>query len=150
MAGAFPATRETVTRKAVVNTDHGKMTIELYTEQMPNSCARFIELAQKGAFNKGDIVWHRVEDWVIQTGQGIDGYKSMKLEIDRSLSHTKGAVGMARTNDPHSASTQWYIVKRDSTFLDGNYAMFGMVVDGQQVMDKVRQGDRVVSVKMLD
>jgi peptidyl-prolyl cis-trans isomerase B (cyclophilin B) len=139
-----------MTRKAVLNTDHGKMTIELYTEKMPNSCARFIEIVQKGEFNAGNIVWHRVEDWVIQTGDKIRGYKPIKLEIDRSLRHTKGAVGLARTSDPHSATTQFYIVKRDSTFLDGNYAMFGMVVDGQQVMEKVREGDRVVSIKMLD
>lgn len=147
---AFPTRGEPLTRRAVVNTDHGKLTLELYTEKMPNSCARFIEMAQRGDYNKGNIVWHRVEDWVIQTGQGIPGYKPIKLEIDRSLKHTKGAVGMARTNDPHSASTQFYIVKRDSTFLDGNYAMFGMVVDGQPVMDTIRQGERVVSVKMLD
>lgn len=139
-----------MTRKAVLNTDHGKMTIELYTEKMPNSCARFIEMAEKGDYNKGNVVWHRVEDWVIQTGEGIRGYKPLKLEIDRSISHKKGAVGLARTNDPNSATTQFYIVKRDSEFLDGNYAMFGMVVEGQEVMDRIKQGDRVVSIKMSD
>jgi len=135
-------------RKAAINTDYGTITIELYDDKMPQSCARFIELAQKGDFNKG-LRWHRVEDWVIQTGEGIPGYKPIKLEIDRSLKHKKGAVGLARTNDPHSATTQFYIVKRDSLFLDGNYAMFGMTVDGQPVLDKIKPNDRLVSVKML-
>lgn len=137
-------------RKAAVNTDYGTMTIELYTEKMPNSCQRFIEMAQKGAYNQGNIVWHRVEGWVIQTGENISGYKPIKLEIDRSLKHKRGAVGMARTNDPNSATTQFYICKRDAFSLDGNYAMFGLVTQGMEVADKLKQGDRVVSVKMLD
>ncbi len=137
-----------MTRKAAINTDYGTITIELYDDKMPISCKRFIELADRGEFNKGNIKWHRVEDWVIQTGEPIRGYAPIKLEIDRSLKHKAGAVGMARTNDPNSATAQFYIVKRDAHSLDGNYAMFGMVVDGKPVMEKIRQGDRVVSVKM--
>jgi peptidyl-prolyl cis-trans isomerase B (cyclophilin B) len=136
-------------RKAAVNTDYGTITIELYDDKMPISCKRFIELAEKGEFNKGNIKWHRVEDWVIQTGEPIRGYAPIKLEIDRSLKHTAGAVGMARTNDPNSATAQFYILKKDARSLDGNYAMFGKVTDGMPVLDKIRQGDRVVSVKML-
>ena len=136
-------------RKAAVNTDYGTITIELYDDKMPISCKRFIELADKGEFNKGNIKWHRVEDWVIQTGEPIRGYAPIKLEIDRSLKHTAGAVGMARTSDPNSATAQWYICKRDARSLDGNYAMFGKVIDGMPVLEKIRQGDRVVSVKMI-
>lgn len=138
-----------VTRKAAINTDYGTITIELYDDRMPISCKRFIELADRGEFNKGNIVWHRVEGWVIQTGEGIRGYSPIQLEIDRSLRHSAGAVGMARTNDPNSATTQFYIVKQDAHSLNGNYAMFGMVTEGAQVMHKIRQGDRVVSVKMV-
>ena len=138
-----------MTRKAAINTDYGTITIELYDDKMPISCKRFIELAEKGEFNKGNIKWHRVEDWVIQTGEPIRGYTPIKLEIDRNLKHTAGAVGMARTNDPNSATAQFYICKRDARSLDGNYAMFGKVVDGMPVLDKIRQGDRVVSVKMV-
>lgn len=116
---------------------------------MPISCKRFIELVEKGEFNKGNIPWHRVEDWVIQTGEPIRGYAPIKLEINRQLKHKAGAVGMARTNDPNSATAQFYIVKRDAFSLDGNYAMFGMVTDGKPVMEKIKAGDRVVSIKMV-
>jgi len=135
-------------RKAAINTDYGTITIELYEDKMPQSCARFVDLAQKGEFNKG-MRWHRVEDWVIQTGEGISGYKPIKLEIDRSLKHKRGAVGLARTTDPNSATTQFYLVKRDASSLDGSYAMFAMAVDGLPVMDKIKPNDRVVSVKMV-
>lgn len=135
-------------RKAAINTDYGTITIELYEDKMPNSCKRFVELVEKGEFNKG-MRWHRVENWVIQCGDGIRGYAPIKLEIDMSLKHKAGAVGLARTNDPHSATTQFYIVKKDSTFLDGNYAMFGMVTDGAPILEKVKANDRVVSVKMV-
>jgi peptidyl-prolyl cis-trans isomerase B (cyclophilin B) len=135
-------------RKAAINTDYGTITIELFEDKMPASTARFVELVEKGEFNKGGR-WHRVEDWVIQTGQDIKGYKPIKLEIDRSLKHKKGAVGLARTKDPHSATTQFYIVKKDAFSLDGNYAMFGMVVEGHPVLDKIKPNDRVISIKMV-
>ena len=138
-----------MTRKAAINTDYGTITVELYDDKMPISTKRFIELAEKGEFNKGNIPWHRVEDWVIQTGEPIRGYSPIKLEINRQLKHKAGALGMARTNDPNSATAQWYIVKKDAFSLDGNYAMFGMVTDGMPILNKIKQGDRVVSVKMV-
>ena len=135
-------------RKAAINTDYGTITLELFEDRMPNSCKRFVELVEKGEFNKG-MRWHRVENWVIQCGEGIGGYAPIKLETDRSLKHKAGAVGLARTSDPHSATTQFYIVKRDSFSLDGSYAMFGMVSDGAPVMEKIKPNDRIVSVKMI-
>jgi cyclophilin family peptidyl-prolyl cis-trans isomerase len=136
-------------RKAAINTDYGTITIELYEDLMPISCKRFIELANKGEYNKGNMVWHRVEDWVIQTGEGINGYSSIKLEINKAKHHNKGAVGLARTQVRDSAQAQFYIVKRDSLFLDRDYAMFGMTVGGMEILDKIKPNDRVVSVKMV-
>ena len=136
-------------RKAAINTDYGTITIELYEDLMPGSCKRFIELAEKGEYNKGSMVWHRVEDWVIQTGDGIRGYQPIKLEINKSKHHYKGAVGLARTQVRDSATTQFYIVKKDSLFLDREYAMFGMTVGGMEVLDKIKENNRVISVKMV-
>lgn len=136
-------------RKAAINTDYGTIVIELYEDKMPNSCARFVELVEKGEYSGGKMRWHRVEDWVIQTGEGIAGYKPIKLEIDHTLRHTRGGVGLARTNDPHSATTQFYILKKEARSLDGNYAMFGMVAEGQAVLDKIKRNDRILSVKMV-
>lgn len=136
-------------RKAAINTDYGTITIELYEDLMPGSCKRFIELTEKGEYNKGSMVWHRVEDWVIQTGDGIKGYQPIKLEINKSKHHTKGAVGLARTQVRDSATTQFYIVKKDSLFLDREYAMFGMTVGGMEVLDKIKENNRVISVKMV-
>jgi peptidyl-prolyl cis-trans isomerase B (cyclophilin B) len=138
-----------LTRKAAINTDYGTITIEIYEDKMPISCKRFVELVERGEFNKGNMPWHRVEDWVIQTGESIKGYPPIKLEIEKSLKHNAGAVGMARTNDPNSATAQFYIVKKDAHSLDGRYAMFGMVTDGAKVMDKIKPNDRIISIKML-
>ncbi len=132
-----------------IETSKGTIEMEIYPDLCPITVANFEELANSNFYN--GLVWHRVEDWVIQTGDPLGtGYggseKMIKLEINRKLSNVRAAVGMARSNDPNSASSQFYILKRDAKSLDGNYAIFGLVKRGMDVVDRLSVGDRMVSV----
>ncbi len=74
------------------------------------------------------------------------GKKKIPLEINASLSHIKGAVGMARSQDRNSASSQFYICLGDAKFLDNNYAVFGQVIAGQDIAEKITKGDKTIKV----
>jgi cyclophilin family peptidyl-prolyl cis-trans isomerase len=135
-------------RIAVLETVKGIIKFELYEKEAPITTKNFIDLAQKGFYN--GLTFHRVEPgFVIQggdpRGDGTGGSGQMiPLEIAPSLSHKKGAVGMARSQDPNSASSQFYICLEDARFLDKNYAVFGQVVEGQEVVQKIRKGDKIL------
>ena len=80
-------------------------------------------------------------------GDGTGGSeKTIPLEINASLTHKKGAVGMARSQDPNSASSQFYICLGDAKFLDNNYAVFGQVIEGQDIAEKITKGDKMIKV----
>jgi peptidyl-prolyl cis-trans isomerase B (cyclophilin B) len=78
-------------------------------------------------------------------GSGGSG-KTIPLEIATSLTNKKGAVGMARSSDPNSASSQLYIILVDAKFLDGQYAVFGQVTEGQDVAKKIAVGDKMLKI----
>ncbi|MEX0975020.1 MAG: peptidylprolyl isomerase [Bacillota bacterium] len=132
-----------------IETSKGLIVMEVYPDLTPITVANFEKLANKGFYD--GLIWHRVEDWVVQTGdpQGT-GYggseETIKLEINRKLSNVRGAVGMARSADRNSASSQFYVLRRDATSLDGDYAIFGKVVTGMDVVDKVAIGDKMLKV----
>lgn len=119
--------------------DKKEIVIELYPEVAPNTVANFIDLASSGYYD--GLIFHRViPDFMIQGGDpmgsgiGGPGY-SIKGEFtsngfQNNLSHTEGVISMARSNDPDSAGSQFFITVADSTFLDGNYASFGKVLSG--------------------
>ena len=91
--------------------------------------------------------------FVIQTGDptgtGTGGSdKKINLELHKELTHVKGAVGMARGNDPNSASSQFYITLKDVHSIDGAYAIFGLVLEGMDVVEKIKKGDKMISVKI--
>jgi cyclophilin family peptidyl-prolyl cis-trans isomerase len=136
--------------RATVETSKGAFVMELYPTLAPITVANFEKLATAGFYD--GLVWHRVEDWVVQTGDptgtGTGGSEdSIALEIAEGLSHVRGAVGMARRRDDrNSATSQFYIVKSDATFLDGDYAVFGLVVEGLDVVDKLAIGDTMIKV----
>jgi peptidyl-prolyl cis-trans isomerase B (cyclophilin B) len=136
--------------RATVETSKGTFVMELYPTLAPITVANFEKLAKAGFYD--GLVWHRVEDWVVQTGDptgtGRGGSEeAIALEIAEGLSHVRGAVGMARRgDDPNSATSQFYIVKSDATFLDGDYAVFGLVVEGLDVVDKLAIGDTMIKV----
>lgn len=120
--------------------------IALYPKIAPISVENFVNLVNEKFYD--GIVFHRVvKDFMIQTGDptatGTGGSdKTIKGEfksngVENPLSHTKGIVSMARATDKNSASSQFFITVADATFLDGEYAAFGEVLEGQEVADKI-------------
>lgn len=133
-----------------VKTLAGDIKLELYPELMPITVENFVELMKKGFYD--GLTFHRVEDWVIQggdpNGNGTGGSdKTIKLETNPKLTNVRGALAMARSLDPDSASSQFYILKTDASWLDGDYAVFGKVISGMDVVDKVRMGEKIVKVE---
>ncbi len=135
---------------ATIETDKGIIKFELYEDKAPITTKNFIELAQSGFYD--GLTFHRVEPgFVIQggdpKGDGTGGSeKTIPLEIHPELKHVKGAVAMARTNDPNSATSQYYITLSDVHQLDGNYAVFGKVTEGMEVAESIRVGDKMNKV----
>jgi cyclophilin family peptidyl-prolyl cis-trans isomerase len=125
-------------RVADIETSMGTMTVELYEEQATNTTSNFIELANRGFYN--GLTFHRVIDnFMIQGGDpksdGTGGSgKTIKLETNPELTHVDGAVAMARSQNPDSASSQFYICDGAQHKLDGQYAVFGRVINGMDVV----------------
>ena len=126
----------------------GIIDIELYPEVAPITVKNFEKLVSEGFYD--GIIFHRViEGFMIQGGDPLGmGYggsdEKIKGEfllngVPTSLSHTRGVVSMARAQDPDSASSQFFICHADATFLDGQYAAFGKVVNGMDVVDAIAE-----------
>ena len=122
------------------------MKLELYPEMAPNTVNNFISLVQKNFYD--GLTFHRIiTGFMIQggdpKGDGTGGSKkTIKGEfaqngVENNLSHTRGVISMARSNEPDSASSQFFIVQADSTYLDGQYAAFGKVTKGMDIVDKI-------------
>ncbi|MBE6895076.1 MAG: peptidylprolyl isomerase [Ruminococcaceae bacterium] len=131
----------------VITMDNGKkIEIELYPEIAPISCENFEKLVKSGFYN--GLTFHRViKGFMIQggcpngTGMGGPGWH-IKGEfaangVKNDLKHTKGVLSMARAMDPNSAGSQFFIMHEDAPHLDGNYAAFGKVVNGLDVVDEI-------------
>lgn len=137
-------------RIAILETVKGTIKFELKEQEAPITTKNFIDLTEKGFYN--GLIFHRVEPgFVIQggdpKGNGTGGSgKNISLEIAPTLTHKKGAVGMARSQEPDSASSQFYICIEDAKFLDKNYAVFGQVIEGQSVVSNIRKGDKITKV----
>ena len=126
--------------------DGGVMKAELYPEIAPETVKNFVELASKGFYN--GLIFHRViPGFMIQggdpqgTGMGGPGY-TIKGEFTANgfrndLKHARGVLSMARAMDPNSAGSQFFIMHEDSPHLDGQYAAFGKVIEGIEVVDKI-------------
>ncbi len=136
--------------KVFIDTARGQIELEVYPDLMPITVANFDKLVQSGFYD--GLKFHRVEDWVIQggdpigNGTGGPGWK-IKLETSPQLKNVRGAVAMARASDPNSAGSQFYILKKDASWLDGQYAVFGKVVQGLDVVDLIQKGDLMKTVK---
>jgi peptidyl-prolyl cis-trans isomerase B (cyclophilin B) len=134
-----------------IETTQGDITIELFSD-VKATTKNFVDLVNAGFYN--GLIFHRYEPgFVIQggdpTGTGMGGSdKAIPLEITKHL-HVKGAVGMARSQDPNSASCQFYFCLADAHFLDGNYCVFGQVVDGMDNVLKLRKDDKMIKVTLL-
>ena len=133
--------------EVTIKTDSGSIKFTLLPELAPETVRNFSKLTKDGFYN--GTLFHRViPGFMIQGGdpntknpdknmwgQGGPGY-NLKAEFN-SRSHLRGIVSMARANDPDSAGSQFFIVTSDSTFLDKQYTVFGEVVDGIEVADKI-------------
>lgn len=124
----------------------GEVVMELYPDVAPKTVENFVKLASDGFYN--GLTFHRViPGFMIQGGDpdgngtggpdhSVEGeFSSNGFEND--LSHERGVVSMARSQDPDSAGSQFFIVVEDSTFLDGDYAAFGKVTEGMDVVDEI-------------
>ena len=107
----------------------GRVVIEMRPDLAPNHVAQIKKLAREGKYD--GVVFHRV----------IDGFMAQTLKAEFSKEpHTRGSVSMARTNDPNSARSQFFIVFKDSNFLDGQYTVWGKVTSGMEFVDKIKKG----------
>jgi cyclophilin family peptidyl-prolyl cis-trans isomerase len=138
-------------RTAVLNTTKGVIKFELREDLAPVTAQNFIDLAGRGFYN--GLTFHRyVPGFVIQGGDpdgtGMGGSeKTIPLEVAPQLKHdSAGVVAMARSQDPNSASSQFYITLRDTPHLNGGYAVFGKVTEGLEHVLQLREGDRMTAV----
>lgn len=126
--------------------DYGKITVELKPDIAPITVGNFKKLVSEHFYD--GLTFHRImEGFMIQGGDPLGNGTGGSDEtivgefsqngFENTLSHTRGVISMARSNDPNSASSQFFIVHKDSTFLDGQYASFGVVTDGMDVVDKI-------------
>lgn len=150
----------TDTHTLILETSKGTVTIRMRPDLAPGHCARISELANEGFYD--GIVFHRViEGFMAQTGcpngTGMGGSDKPNLQAEFNTEpHLRGTCSMARTNQPHSANSQFFICFEDARFLDNQYTVWGQVTDGMDVIDKLakgeppRQPDSIISMKVAE
>jgi peptidyl-prolyl cis-trans isomerase B (cyclophilin B) len=144
--GANPELTKTTITATISLEDYDDITLELYPDLAPETVENFVELAEDG-FYDGTIFHRVIDNFMIQGGGYDENLKELKASsikgefaengFENSLSHVRGVISMARTQDKDSASSQFFIVQKDSTYLDGKFAAFGKVTDGMDVVDEI-------------
>lgn len=134
-----------------LHTNHGVITLKLFTEEAPKTCANFVQYVKDGFYD--NVIFHRVISNFMIQGGGFEPGMSQKTtrdpienEANNGLSNKTGTVAMARTMEPHSASAQFFINVKDNDFLDHSapttqgwgYAVFAEVVDGMDVVEAIK------------
>ena len=142
--------------KAIIKTDKGDMTLELYEKDAPKTVENFTTLIKKGYYN--GLTFHRVlNDFVIQggcpdgTGAGGPGYQ-IDCELDgENQYHDRGVLSMAHAGR-NTGGSQFFIChsRNNTAHLDGNHTCFGKVVEGLDVIDEISEGDKMNSVELVD
>jgi cyclophilin family peptidyl-prolyl cis-trans isomerase len=144
-------------KKMILKLKDGDVEIELYPKIAPNHVKRFETLANEGKYD--GVVFHRVIDgFMAQTGdvkfgnssnddfdlkragQGGSDLPDLKEEFS-DLPHERGTLSMARSQNPNSANSQFFICFKESSFLDRQYTVFGKVIEGMELVDKIKKGD---------
>lgn len=143
-------------KKAEIKTDKGVMKLEFYEKDAPGTVANFVKLAKDGFYN--GLTFHRViPDFVIQggcpdgTGAGGPGY-SIDCELDGDNQyHDRGVLSMAHAGR-NTGGSQFFVChsRTNTAHLDRNHTCFGKVVEGVEVIDEIRQGDKMISVTILE
>jgi len=135
--------------QVTLHTDKGAIVVELAEDDAPNTVANFVSLAEKGFYN--GVTFHRViANFMIQggdptgTGRGGSGYV-IADEFSPRLKHARGVLSMANAG-PNTGGSQFFITHVPCPHLDGKHAVFGRVIEGMDVVDSIRQGDRIEKV----
>ena len=130
---------------ATITTKKGVITLELFTDKAPETTGNFIKLARQGFYD--GLKFHRViEGFMAQTGDptgtgsGDSPLPDLKSEFN-AMPHLRGVLSAARTDDPNSANSQFFIVFQPSLFLDNNYTAYGRVISGMQFVDAIARGE---------
>jgi peptidyl-prolyl cis-trans isomerase B (cyclophilin B) len=141
--------------KAIIKTEKGDMTLELYEKDAPKTVENFTTLIKKGYYN--GLTFHRVlNDFVIQggcpdgTGAGGPGY-SIDCELDgENQYHDRGVLSMAHAGR-NTGGSQFFVChsRNNTAHLDGNHTCFGKVVEGLDVIDEITEGDKMISVEVI-
>jgi peptidylprolyl isomerase len=132
----------------LIDTKHGRIVIKLRNDIAPQHVARMKQLAREKYYD--NVPFHRViEGFMAQTGDGARGdgtggskYPDLPAEFS-NVPFKRGTVGMARSNDPNSANSQFFIMFADGSFLNGKYTVVGEVVSDMKVVDKIKRGEPV-------
>ncbi len=144
---------------ATIETNRGNIVVELYPAVAPKTVANFEKLSKDGFYN--GLTFHRVEPgFVVQggdpqgNGTGGPGYE-IPAEISPTEKHLRGTIAMARTGDQvnperKSSGSQFYICLAPAPFLDGQYTLFGAVVEGMNVVDQIKVGDKMTKIVLSD
>jgi peptidylprolyl isomerase/peptidyl-prolyl cis-trans isomerase B (cyclophilin B) len=143
-----------VKQTATITLDKGgEIRLEFYPEDAPKTVENFVTLAKKGFYN--GLNFHRVvPDFVVQggcpkgNGTGGPGYQ-IKAEFNKQK-HVRGTLAMARSQDPDSAGSQFYICYGATPHLDGQYTVFGRVVSGMEHVDRIKQGDKMTAIAITE
>lgn len=140
--------QETAT-KAVIKTNKGDITLELYPDAAPKTVSNFVKKAKSGFYD--NLTFHRVEDWVIQggdpTGTGAGGGQ-IATEFNNKP-YTIGSLGVARRNDPSVQNdAQFFITKTEADWLNGQYTNFGTVTEGMDVVNQIAIGDKILHISV--
>ena len=157
------ATKKSAKKSLVLQTNKGNIEIELLSDLAPKHCDRILQLSKDKFYD--DVVFHRViEGFMAQTGDGQYGSMKNGLQVDRagmggsdlpdleaeftSEPFVRGTVGMARAQNPNSANSQFFIMLEDSPHLNNQYTVWGKVVKGMDVVDKIKKGDQLDNGKV--
>lgn len=145
----FPTPEATSEAHVTIKTSKGDITLTLYTQDAPNTVKNFINKAKSGFYT--NLTFHRVEDWVIQggdpSGNGTGGGQ-MPTELNNK-SFVVGSLGVARGGDIKvSNDAQFFIIKKDASWLNNQYTNFGIVINGMDVVNKIEIGDKILGINV--
>lgn len=143
-------------KKALIETEHGTMSAELFDDDAPKTVANFIKLAESGFYN--GLKFHRViPNFVVQggcpkgDGSGGPGYKIDCELTGKKQVHERGVLSMAHAGR-NTGGSQFFIChsRQNTAHLDRNHTVFGKVFDNVEIVDEIRQGDKIISIKIIE